>query len=330
MSKFINLVKDSIDMNIFLTFTNICNKLELIYVYKENRKIICYDLDDLKKIIEIKLKNEFIYTLKHIFDPFKKRDLIIYLFQDGAKLWDINNAEMLLVINEKAHNICFLRDKTNIYIICRIFINETFVIYNLEGKIIKKINGFSFVIGFLETYYDNKSSFSFITFMQKENRVHGSKIISYSYIQSYDYNKDKIYQKYHNGKGSYKQLLMNYGSENIKLIGLEEKLPNVIIWDFHTGKKLNVINYDLKIHIICLWNEQYLIGGESNNSWNPFFTIKLLDIKNPKNIKDIIKFKKNTYAHISFEKLIHFKYNECLIMSNDNKISLLKINLKNL
>ena len=86
---------------------------------------------------------------------------------------------------------CFLNDNNNIFIVTSNNINKSYVnsksikILDLNGKTIKEINdSINHSTFFIDTYYDNNSSKTFI--------ITGNE----GYSQSYDYNNNKLYYKY--------------------------------------------------------------------------------------------------------------------------------------
>ena len=110
--------------NTFTVFTSINKIMYLIYT-NENNSIICYDLIDNNKIIEIKkAHNQFIHNFKYFLDYINKRDLLISISSDdnNLKLWNISNFECILNL-KKINNIgwlnsvCLLTENNKIYIV---------------------------------------------------------------------------------------------------------------------------------------------------------------------------------------------------------------------
>jgi hypothetical protein len=92
-----NIVNDSYagaDLdNSFTVFKAINNILYLIYTNK-NKSIICYDINELKKIKELKSNhNEYITNFRHFLDELNKRDLImsISMIDNNINIWNLNN-----------------------------------------------------------------------------------------------------------------------------------------------------------------------------------------------------------------------------------------------
>jgi hypothetical protein len=79
--------------NTFTVFKSINEILYLIYSNK-NKSIICYDLNQQKKIAEIKKShNEFITNFRYYYDHIKNRDIIMSISceDNNLRLWDIKN-----------------------------------------------------------------------------------------------------------------------------------------------------------------------------------------------------------------------------------------------
>ena len=86
--------------NTFTVFKSINEILYLIYSNK-NKSIICYDLNQQKKIAEIKKShNEFITNFRYYYDHIKNRDIIMSISceDNNLRLWDIKNWECILNI----------------------------------------------------------------------------------------------------------------------------------------------------------------------------------------------------------------------------------------
>ena len=121
---------------------------------------------------------------------------------------------------------------------------------------------------FIDTYYDNKKSTTYI--------ITGN----LGYIKSYDYNKNKIYQKYNDKDDSFHEsLLINKNKDIIQLID-SCRDGNIRIWDFHLGLLLNKITVEyFHLYGICLYkngNNEFLFAGSTQNN------IILIDLKNKK------------------------------------------------
>ena len=103
----------------FLTFKSVNDIYSLIFT-NEEKSIICFDLENDKKVNEIKNAHEFyIINFRYQFDKKEKRDLIISIscYDNNIKLWNINSLECLLSIkneNEGGESLSrFLNNKEN-------------------------------------------------------------------------------------------------------------------------------------------------------------------------------------------------------------------------
>ena len=127
--------------------------------------MICYDLIIKKEIKELKnIHNQYIYNFRHILDKINRRDLVMTSDDNNIKVWNINNWENVLHLqNIYKGNIfleaCFLNKNNSISIItssysknnCRD--NNFIKIYDLSKNIIKEIKKQETTI-FIDTYED--------------------------------------------------------------------------------------------------------------------------------------------------------------------------------
>ena len=295
--------------NTFCIFHSIENLFYLIYTNCDN-SIICYNIIDDKKVIEIKnAHNTNITNFIYYYDKTNKRDLVLSISNNDSsiKLWNINIWECLIsitniYINNKLYSSCFLNDNNILYIITTNYL-ENVKVFNLYGQIIKEIKSIKYNY-IIISYYDKKLSKNFI--------ITGNE----GKVTSYDYKENKVYQIYcDNDNSGHYNVIINDKEEIIKLI--ESNSDGLIkIWNFHTVKLLMKINVDSnRLYGLCLWNKDYLFAGSLNGS------LKLIDIKNGKIIKDLNGH--NNFA-LTIKKIIHPIFRECLISqgSEDDQIRL--------
>ena len=195
---------------------------------------------------------------------------------------------------------------------CKYYINinenqnnyELIKVFDFNGNIIKLINESNEHTLFIDTYYDNKLSLHYI--------ITGNK----GYVKSYVYDNNKIYQKYNDNDNNYHDsIVINNKGNIIKLIESSGD-GNLRIWNFHSGILLNKIKLNNDGFIsLCLWNNQYLFVGCVDKS------IKLIDLNNEKDIKQLIVHKKTV---TTLKKIIIPQYGECLISQGleDDQIKL--------
>ena len=195
--------------NSFTVFKSINDILYLIYANK-NKSIICFDLNEQKKIQELKNShNEYITNFRHILDEINKRDLImsVSMIDNNIRIWNINNQECLKNITNinslgRLLSACFIKENNKIYIISSNFNkegnSEIIKIFDLNGKKIKEINNSNDATFFIDIYYDNILSKNYI--------ITGNQ----SYIKSYDYINNQLYHKYNdNDECSHLSLIIN-------------------------------------------------------------------------------------------------------------------------
>ena len=316
-----DLTKDSysdyILDNTFTLFKSIDDIIYLIYS-NINKSIISYDILKYKKTMEIKNAHKRdITNFRHFLDKVNKRDLMISisLSDNNLKLWNINNFECLINLENinksgRLFSACLMSENNAIYIItsCAYGNNESIKIFNMESNKIKELNDSTENVYYIDTYYDN--------ILLKNYVIVGNN----NWIKSYDYNNNKIYNKYNdNSHNRHCSLIINSNDDKIKLIDSCFD-GNIRIWDFHSGKLLNKIRVcDSWIIGICLWDNDYLCVGCGDKS------MKIINLK--KNLIDAnLKCFKNKVLCI--KKLNHPQLGECLISQGYEKeqIKLFAIN----
>ena len=314
--------------NTFIAFKSMYDILVLIYTNSEC-SIISYDIKDNKRINEIKSAHKYNITqFQHYFDEINQRDLILSLsaWIYNVKIWNIENWECLYNFEDEGlaktsklfkdfdisisndhytYSANLFKDNNQINIIIgrfNIYYDEDpdpIISYDLKGNKIKEINDSKDIINFTDVYYDTKLSKNFIIAINED------------YIISFDYNENKIYNKYKieenfNDSNEYDyqklNILINNKKSNVELINIDN-YNKIKIWDFHSGKLLKLIIVKEALFSMCIWNNKYLFLGCENN-------MKLLDLKNEKIIK---AFNGHNDKIKTIIKLVHPKYGECLL-----------------
>ena len=230
--------------NTFTCFKSYNNIFFVIYA-NALKSIICLDLINNQIISEIKYAhNNYITNFRHYLDKENKRDLIISLSKsdNNLKLWNINNFECLLNIR-KIYELSFLssalllKDNNKMIIITSSYYfdkndNQFIKLFDLNGNLLKTLNDSNYNTSFIDSYYDNKLSKTFI--------ITGND----GYSKSYDYNEDKTYFEYHDNhknKDYHKSIIIDENETIIKLI--ESCCDGFIrIWNFHSANLLDKIN----------------------------------------------------------------------------------------
>ena len=303
-----NLVMDSFSQfaldNTFTVFKSINDILYLIYT-NNNSSIISFDLIDNKKIIEIKnAHEEYITNFRHYLDKINKRDLLLSISgeDNNIKLWNMNDYQLLQNIKDVnksgfLDSACFLNDNLQTYIVSSsmTYLNQEFIkIFDLEGNKVKEINNSDEAIVFIDSYFDQKLNKNYI--------ISGN----YGFSKSYDFSENKVFHKYYDddNKKSHDCLIINEDKEIVKLICTTEE-GNIKIWNFYSGQLINKFQVsNNSIYGACLWNNDYIFVGCKDK------TIKLVDIKSGKFVKDLIGH--NNYV-LTIKKVFLPKYGECLL-----------------
>ena len=308
--KYLNdITKDSFSTEIsqgssFLVFKSFSDIFYLIFINEKN-SIISLDLLTYKKKTEIKNPhNNIIISLRYYQDIAKKRDLIIIIsyLDRSLKLWNIINWECLCNINNIYKNgilnSCFLNNANENFIITSNYnfqnTCECIKVFDFLGNENKEINYTNYNTCYIDSFYDEK--------LKKNYIITGNN----GFSMSYDFDQNKLYNKYIDKDFLPHLSLIVNNSEKITELIDSSNDGNIRIWNFHSGELLNKIKVSSDgIKDICLWNNEYLFVAFRKN-------IKLV-----KKIKGYNEEIKNLIGHnyniINIKKFIHPLFGECLL-----------------
>ena len=181
--------------NSFTIFKSISDILYLVYATYE-KSIICYNLINQKKTIEIKnCHKRYITNFRHYLDKINKRDLIISIsnFDNNLKIWDAYNWGCILNLlnannNGLLHSAYILNEINGLYAVTsnrnKTGPSEHIKVFVLNGQKIKEINNSDENTFFIDIFYDNNLLINYII------------VGNVGYIKSYDYNNNELYHKY--------------------------------------------------------------------------------------------------------------------------------------
>ena len=288
--------------NTFALFNSLKNIIYLIYTNKI-RSLVIYDMIQDKITLEIKNahKNQEIINIRHFLDKANNRDLILSISNNNVKIWDIDNFECILNLENKKnfgkyYLSCFLSNNKESYIITNNFISlqtSSFKTFDFKGNFIKKMNCDVNKIYFLDSFYDEENGKNYI--------ITGNS----DYAISYDFSENKEYHKYFNIKFANQDCrsIVLYRTEGIlKLIRANDN-GAITFWNFHSGEILSNSPYIYsRIYGLCLWNKDYLFAGNSKEK------IFLLKVKN--NEIDMCKSQEKV---LTIKKINHPKLGNILI-----------------
>ena len=290
--------------NTFTLFTSLDNILYLVYATEEY-SINFYNLNEQKLVKEIQNAHiEYQVTnFRHLVDEIKKRDILMSISADSrnVRLWDIKNWELLTNITNiyktgYLYSASFLIDDNKYYIATSNSSqnSESIKIFDFYGSQTKEIHNSNEDTYFIDTYYDKK--------LYKYYILTGN----IGYVKSYDYSENKLYYKYYdpgNNRG-HDSIAIDNSKEVIKLI--ESSGDGFIrIWKFHSGVLINKIyTGNNELRGLCLWNNNYLFVGSTDN------TIKLIELKNGLIIKSLIGYNNEV---CTIKKINHPTFGECII-----------------
>ena len=266
--------------------------------------LIAYNLIDNKIIKEIKHAHDSdISNIRYYFDNILKRDLIMTISgtNNNIKIWNVNNNLELILNIENINSAgaissaCIFNDFRQNLIMSSDSDGdpEPIKIFDFKGNKIKEIQNSKEQTFFIDTYYDIKSDNIFI--------LTGNN----GYIKVYDYNNNKVKNKYCDNSNCYHNSIIIDDNDIILKIIESCEDGKIRIWNFNSGELMNKINVSSKsLYGICLWNKEYLFVGCSDN------IIKLVDLN--KNII-INNLKGHDNKVVTLKKINHPKYGECLL-----------------
>ena len=271
-----------------------------------NLSIICFDLNDDKKIIEIRnAHNNDITNYRHCLDKKHKRDLLLSLsFEDNnIKIWQVNDWRCLADLQNVytagyLKSSCFLNDTNDIYIITSNSGETDLIgpikIYDLNGNYIKEMKDSNDDTIFIDTFYDNKISKYFI--------ITGNN----GYIKTHNYISNDLYLIYKDSKNVYDHTsIIAYNDEDGAKIIESCGDGNIRIWDFHSTnliKKIKASNGF--IYSICLWDNNHLFVACRDKK------IKLISLEEEIIKKELPGYNKDV---VTIKIVNHCQYGKCLL-----------------
>lgn len=326
---------DNLD-NTFIIFKSINNKLYLIYATK-TKSIITFDMIGKQKLNEIKnAHNNFITNFRHYLDEINNRDLIISIScnDNNLKVWDFKNLDCILNI-ENINNTgaldsacIFYYNKQNYIITSNDTENdmsedkdldlepESIKIFDFDGNKNKELNDSNYRTFFVDTYYDKIKNKTYI--------LTGNE----GFVQSYDYEEDKIYYRYSEYLNNSNESVCGHCSIIINSDkGMTRLLEtswdrNIRIWNFHQGQLITKINIGCLQGITLSNNNKYLCVGCDN-------CIKIINLKNGKTVKSLKVHEKDDDDKeiLTIKTVFHPQYGEMLLSqsSGENEIKFMLI-----
>ena len=302
---------DDVSDNTFTVFKSIHDYIFLIYSTKI-KSIICFNLIEEKKIIEIKnAHKEFITNFRHYIDKKNKRDLVMTIScaDRNIKLWDSLNWECILDLKHLYHegfiySSAFLEYSDEIYLVAtnyNYYNSPGFVeIYDLNKKLLKKLNGSNENTSYVDTYNEKINSKYHYIITGNSNRV-----------VAYIYETNTIFKQYKdNYNNNHLSIILHQSEDCLKLI--ESCYDgNIRIWNFYTGALIIKIQIGNNwLYGVCVWNDSFLFVGCSDK------TIKLVELKEGFIAKNM---KGHNNSVLTIKKIKHPKYGNCLISQGYNE-----------
>ena len=310
-----NITKDSysddVSDNTFTVFKSIHDYIFLIYSTK-HKSIICFNILEEKKIIEIKnAHKEFITNFRHYIDQKNKRDLVLTIScsDRNIKIWDSLHWDCILDLKHLYHegfiySSAFLEYCDNIYIVTtnyNYYNSPGFVeIYDLNKNLLKKLNNSNENTSYIDTYNERINSKYHYIITGNSNRV-----------VAYIYETNTIFKQYKdNYNNNHLSIILHQCDDCLKLI--ESCYDgNIRIWNFYTGALIIKIQIGNNwLYGVCVWNDSFLFVGCSDK------TIKLMELKEGFIAKNM---KGHNNSVLTLKKLDHPKYGNCLISQGYNE-----------
>ena len=255
----------------------------------------------------------------------KKEYLLIITFYSNLILYDIKTFREIVRMkkdeNSRAQNGFLLFDKKDNPIIY--FLEEfiyNFEKYNLNGQFLGEFKPiFNSRIYQLELFYDEIKKKSYLIYLGVQKNIY--KIISYEA-------KNENFKFYNNF--DVKNDLANFDIKKIKNeillfifdnkwnCDIRDDIANIYIYDFHKNQLLYHIKEDrIKFKKLFCYNENILICEKKKK--------KRFYIYDWKNTKFLGFISNNQKEIISFNKLNHPRFGECLVVQSKNDIKLFKL-----
>ena len=298
--------------NTFEVFNSVLGYICLVYAFKLNDKynsIATYNIIDCRTMSVLRnAHREDITNFRHYLDKNHKRDLILSISatDNNARMWDINNLEYIITINNiNRHGFtksaCILNFNNDLFIVTSNYshseVQEPIRLYNMDGYKIKEINYKNNQTYFIDIYHDKQSDIKYI--------ITGN----LGFVRTYNYTNDFKYHRYNDDDDEeyehYKVIIYNKDN-NTKIIATG-KDRQILIWDFHSTELLNKIKvsnvpYD-NLYGISLWNKEILVVGCGN-------ALQIIDIENEEVVNTLIGHTNNI---ITIKTVIHPVYGECIV-----------------
>ena len=310
-----NITKDSysddVSDNTFTVFKSIHDYIFLIYSTKL-KSIICFNLIEEKKIIEIKnAHKEFITNFRHYIDKKNQRDLVMTIScsDRNIKIWDSLNWDCILDLKYLYHegfiySSAFLEYSDEIYIVTTNYNYYNFPgfveIYDLNKNLLKKLDNSNENTSYVDTYNEKTNSKYHYIITGNSNRV-----------VAYIYENNSIFKQYKdNYNNNHLSIILHQSEDCLKLI--ESCYDgNIRIWNFYTGALIIKIQIGNNwLYGVCVWNDSFLFVGCSDK------TIKLMELKEGFIAKNM---KGHNNSVLTLKKIEHPKYGNCLISQGYNE-----------
>ena len=296
------------------TIINFDSNTYLIYA-TINKSIISYNINDEKVSIEIKNAHQSeITNFRHYHKQNTNKYILMSIegTKNNIKLWDFMNWNCILSLSSiydsgLIFSSCYIEENNKNYIVTSCSTNsEEIKIFDFSGIFIKSIQDSKEKTLYVDNFFSKKNNKTYIISGNDGN------------VKSYDYSDNKLYHTYNDHADAWHCSIKTlYEGDKVKLIDSCWKDDYIRIWDFNEGLLLNKIRTNgTNIKCIYIYNENIIFVGCYDKS------IRMIDIKNEKNIKTFLGHKDWV---CSINKIIHPKYGECLVSQGLGSNEMIKI-----
>jgi len=294
-------------------FISIDSKIPYIVYINDKTNIIFYSCisNEITSTIKEAHGNIDIINIRHYL--YDKKDIILSAsFDSSIKLWKTRTLECFLEI-EKANvnkllSACLFMDKKQ-YFIAEVNQCCNIRVFDMNKNLIKEFPKSAHNDRYFDSYFNKSTSKNYFLFCGG------------GFLESYDYNKGKLFNNYDKNKKNDKDIYYHFvvydNGAKVKLIAACSKgyfKGTIKIFNFNSAELLFEIESDKNawenFSSLCLWNNNYLFVA------NEIFSLKVIDLEKQKIIKTFPKEGENGI----FVKMFHHPiYGKCILSQHKDE-----------
>lgn len=289
-------------------FNSIDTKLPYIVYINDTSNIIFYNCMSNEITSTIKEAHGFslIINIRHYL--YDKKDIILSAsFDSIIKLWKIRTLECFLEIKTSDDinliTACLFMDKKQYFIAVANQLRDLKVL-DMNGKKIKEFPKSGHYGRYFENYFSKTNSKIYFLYCGT------------GFLESYDYNKGKLFNKYvknmENNNNAYYHFVIYDNGVIVRLIAAFSTWVKgmIRIFNFNSAELLSEIGIEKNFSSLCLWSNNYLFVANGKCS------LKLVDLEKEKIIKTFPKEAENGI----FVKMFHHPlYGKCILSQHKDE-----------